>query len=152
MNARPTTRPTPTINHRPRVDLLEQVADNRAERDEVRRILSAQVTDAEITRLNAERAAEVEARVQLNAEQHARWRAAPHAVGPATHAHRYSACASGPCKGGTRPCPSPEACQTSAEPAPRPPRRTGDRLRIALLVLASWVAVAATLYAVGVRP
>ena len=73
------------------LDLLDQVADSAAERDAVRRILSEPLTEAD-----------------LDAQQ--RWKAAPWPFAPANHAHRFSACVSGPCEQGRKLCPSPEAC------------------------------------------
>jgi hypothetical protein len=66
---------------------------------------------------------------------------------------RYAACANGPCAQGRKLCPTPQACQLGegdADP-PRTPMRRGDALRLALLVLASWAAIAVTLYSMGVR-
>ena len=131
MNASPMTinrtRCTdPTLVHR--VDLLDQVADSTEERDAVRRILSEPLAEHELDTLG---------------------RYASAAVYPI----RYSACANGPCAQGRKLCPTPQACQLGegdADP-PRTPMRRGDALRLALLVLASWAAIAATLYAMGVR-
>ena len=67
---------------------------------------------------------------------------------------RYTACANGPCAQGRKLCPTPQACQLGegddADP-PRTPMRRGAALRLGLLCLASWAAIAATLYAMGVR-
>ena len=110
-------------------DLLSQVADSREERDNVRRILGG-LTERD---LDAQEA----------------WKRAPFAHGPANHAHRYSACQSGPCAGGRKPCPSAEACQMAAADPPRPPMRGGDLLCLIALALAGWGAIALTLLAMG---
>lgn len=80
-------------------DLLDKVADSTAERDEVRRILGERLTESELDDAIASKRREDA------------WRASPWPYAPANHAHRYSACKSGPCEGGTKLCPSPEACQ-----------------------------------------
>lgn len=51
-------------------------------------------------------------------------------------------------------CPTPQACQLSAEPEPTrpPPPRGGDMLRVIAFLLCAWAAVAATLLVLGVRP
>jgi hypothetical protein len=115
-------------NHRTHADLLSQVADSTAERDAVRRILSEPLDEHELDTL-------------------ARYRNAD------GHPTRFAACADGPCAGGRKLCPTPEACRIAdqANP-PRPPMRRGDALRLIALGLAAWAAVAATLYAMGVRP
>jgi hypothetical protein len=79
-------------------------------------------------------------------EAHERFKRQPWPIGPANHAHRYSTC-SGPCERGRKPCPTPGACECAEE---RPPSRSGDLLRIVILVLACWAAVAATLIVTGV--
>lgn len=123
------------LTHRVHQDLLAQVAGSEEEEREVRRILSEPLKLRE-----------------SDLDAHERWKRAPFAVGRATHAHRYSACASGPCAGGTKLCPSPAACQISDDAdAPRPPRRLGDVFAVVALLLASWAAVAFTLMAMGVR-
>ena len=55
----------------------------------------------------------------------------------------------GLCAQGRRLCPSPQACQLVDED--RPPMRGGDLLRVVVLVLACWAAVALTLIAAGIR-
>lgn len=110
------------------IDLLAQVADSTEERDNVRRILSG-LTEAD-----------------LDAQE--KWKRAPFPIGATNRAHSYSVCRSGPCEGGAKLCPSPEACQLGDE---RPPLRAGDFWRVVALVVASWAAVAAVLLALGVR-
>lgn len=80
------------LGYRAHDDLLDQVAASDLERADVRRVLGAPLTEQDLDALQ-------------------KWRAAPFAAGRNTHAHRYSACKSGPCQGGTKLCPSPEACQ-----------------------------------------
>ena len=129
MNARPMTTPSMTTpNHRPRVDLLDQVAESTEERDAVRRILSEPLAEHELDTLG-------------------------HYASAAVYPIRYTACANGPCAQGRKLCPTPQACQLGegdADP-PRTPMRRGDALRVILLGLAAWAAIAATLYAMGVR-
>lgn len=79
--------------------LLDQVADSREEAAEVRRILGQRLTEAELDDAIASKRREDA------------WRASPWPYSPHNHAHRYSACKSGPCEGGAKLCPSPEACQ-----------------------------------------
>lgn len=81
------------------MQLCEQIADQEAERDEVRAILG-KLTEADL-----------DARIDYAQHTQERWQAAPFAVGATNHAHRYSACSS--C--GTGPCRAPEACEM-AEP------------------------------------
>lgn len=125
MNASPMTM----FNPSPRVDdLLDQVADSTEERDAVRRILSEPLAEHELDTLGRY-------------------------TGAAVYPIRYSACANGPCAQGRKLCPTPQACQLGegdADP-PRTPMRRGDALRVILLGLAAWAAIAATLYAMGVR-
>ena len=78
-------------NYTKRADLLAQVADSAEEDAHVRRVLGARVNEAEL-------------------DEYEQWRRAPFPIGATNHAHRYSACKSGPCNGGTKLCPSPEAC------------------------------------------
>lgn len=117
-------------------DLLDRVAASTEERDEVRRILGADPL------------------AEHELDTHIRH------VRAAAYPIRYRACANGPCAQGRKLCPTPQACQVSAEPAddiadeadaPRPPMRRGDALRLIMLGLASWAAVAGALYAMGVR-
>lgn len=70
-------------------------------------------------------------------DAHAKWKAAPFACGRCTDLHRN--------------CPTPQACQIGDDEPDRPPMRRGDALRLILLGLASWAAIALTLYAMGVR-
>lgn len=104
----------------PRVDLLDQVADSTEERDAVRRILSEPLAEHELDTLGRY-------------------------AGAAVYPIRYSACANGPCAQGRKLCPTPQACQLGegdgADP-PRAPMRRGDTLRLVLLGLASWAAIA----------
>lgn len=104
------------------LDLLDQVADSAAERDAVRRILSEPLTEAD-----------------LDAQQ--RWKAAPWPFAPANHAHRYSACVSGPCDQGRKLCPSPEACLRADRAEPGEEARANRLQRalagVALIVVAA---------------
>lgn len=118
-------------------DLLAQVAESEAEDREVRRILGAQLTDAELTRINAEQLERVEIAV-------AAYKRSPWPYAPANHAHRYSGC-SGPCEGGKRPCTTPEACERADEARPAP--RAGDMVFVAVVCLASWAAIVFALVA-----
>lgn len=120
-------------------DLLSQVADSEAEAAEVRRVLSRRVTDAELTRRNAERLEEVENAV-------AAYKRAPWPIAPANHAHRHSPGCSR-CEGGGVKCATPDACEVPERPAPR----AGDLWRVVGLVLASWAAVAFVLLVLGFR-
>ena len=127
-------KPARTERHA-RIDLLDQVADSEAERLEVRRILGE---------LAAQDDAALLAEHEL--DTHIRH------VRAAAYPIRYRACANGPCAQGRKLCPTPQACQVSAEPdPPRPPLRRGDGLIAAALVVASWAAVAGVLYVMGVR-
>ena len=124
-------------------DLLAQVADSEAEAAEVRRVLSRRVTDAEITRRNAARLDAVECAV-------AAYKRSPWPYAPSNHAHRHSPGCSR-CESGLTQCTTPEACER-AEMTSQPPR-AGGLLRIVVLVLACWAAVAFTLLVIsGVRP
>lgn len=106
-------------------DLLDQVESDRATRDNIRRILSEPLTEAD-----------------LDAQE--KWKRAPFAVGATNHAHRYSrACSL--CESGMHYCASPQACQLADEP--RPQKRAGDLLTVLALLLASWAAVAFVLLA-----
>lgn len=117
-------------------ELVRQAEDRTAERDAVRRIIGGQ---GKLT--------------EHDLDAHERYKRAPFAIGAVTHAHRYSACKSGPCAGGSKLCPSPEACQLDALPDdPRPPMRSGDFWRVVALVLASWAAVAFVLLVTGMHP
>jgi hypothetical protein len=95
------------------IDLLAQVADSTEERDNVRRILGGMTED------------------DLDAQE--RFKRAPFPIGAANHAHRYSACQSGPCAGGTKLCPTPAACQCAEG---RPATERGDIYRV--LAMATW--------------
>jgi hypothetical protein len=119
-------KPARTERHA-RLDLLDQVDDSTKERDEVRRILGAPLAEHELDTHECHKRA-------------------------AVYPIRYRACANGPCAQGRKLCPTPQACQVSAEPdPPRPPLRRGDGLIAAALVVASWAAVAGVLYVMGVR-
>lgn len=111
-------------------DLLAQVAESEAEEREVRRILGTRLT-----------AAELDDAIAANRSAH--W-----PIAPANHAHRYSACESGPCQGGRKLCPSPEACMRSDESRPQP--RAGDLVLAAALFLGVWAAIVFALLAAGV--
>lgn len=111
------------------IDLLSQVADSTEERDNVRRILTG-LTERD---LDAQEA----------------WKRSPWPATQHNHAHRYSACQSGPCQQGRKLCPTPEACQMAAADPPRPPMRGGDFLRLLGIALAGWAAIALTLLAMG---
>ncbi len=106
-------------------DLLEQVADTADELETVRRILSAPPA-APLTEAD------------LDAQQ--AWLRAPWPATASNHAHRYSACRSGPCDQGRKLCPSPEACQCAEPAAPGSESRAGRAVRAgagaALLVVA----------------
>lgn len=119
-------------------DLLDQVAASGLERADVRRVLGAPLTEQDLDALQ-------------------KWRAAPLAAGRNTHAHRYSACRSGPCDQGRKRCPAPEACECADEP--RPPKEPGDATRIIGLIIGSWAlglallaAGAATAIVLGWQP
>ena len=116
-------------------DLLDQVADSTEERDNVRRILGEPFTGADHF---------ADASKMIAEHRRATW-----PIAPANHAHRYSACASGPCQGGRKLCPSPEACMRADEPRPQP--RAGDLVLAAALFLGVWAAIVLTLIASGVR-
>ena len=103
-------------------DLLAQVAESEAEDREVRRILGAQLTDAELTRINAEQLERVESAV-------AAYKRSPWPYAPANHAHRYSGC-SGPCAGGTKPCPTADACQCADWERPTVIRKCADFIAV----------------------
>ena len=113
-------------NYSTHSDLLVQVADSAEEDAHVRRVLGGRVSEAEL-------------------DEHEQWRRAPHPVGATNHAHRYSRCASGPCAGGTRPCPTAEACQCEDE-ARAAGGRT-ERLAVWTLLAALWAAIVFTLLA-----
>ena len=95
------------------IDLLSQVADSTAERDNVRRILGG-ITEDEL-------------------DAHERYKRTPFPTTQHNHAHRYSACQSGPCAGGTKLCPTPAACQCAEG---RPATERGDIYRV--LAMATW--------------
>jgi len=133
-------------DRRSHADLLDQVETDQATRDAVRRILAAPLTEDELDRANI-------AKAEYIAQEHRRWKSAPWPVGATNHVHRFSACQSGPCKQGRRPCPSPQQCMLPDADDTRPPPRAGDMLRVVVLVLACWAAVALTLVAItGVTP
>jgi len=92
------------LDHRTHADLLDQVADSTEERDNVRAILGAALTDDEITRANAERLDDVESAV-------AAYKRAPWPYAPANHAHRHSRPACSRCDSGLAQCVTREACQ-----------------------------------------
>ena len=118
-------------NHRS-TDLLSHVADSTHERDEVRRTLTEPLTLTE---------------ADLDAQE--RYKQAPFPLTKHNHAHRYSACVSGPCQQGSKLCPTPDACQRADDH--RPPLRAGNLWRVLALVLISWAAVALVLIASGLR-
>lgn len=91
------------------MDLLAQVADSTEERDEVRRILAAALTDEEITRANGERLDAVECAVAAH-------KRSPWPYAPANSAHRHSQGCSR-CESGLTQCVTPEACEVAALPA-----------------------------------
>lgn len=121
-------------------DLLSRVADSEAEEREVRRELSKPVTDAELTRINAERLDAVESAV-------AAYKRAPWPYAPANHAHRHSGC-SGPCEGGVKQCATPEACER-ADDAPPSPSAWG-KVGAVVICVAAVAAVAFALVSAGV--
>lgn len=106
------------------LDLLDQVADSADEARAVRRTFGVPLTGDELDTL----------------ERHKR---------AANYPIRYAACAHGPCDQGRKLCPTPQACQISAEPdAPRPPLQRGDGpLVLAGLLLA--VAIVLSIAGVG---
>ena len=120
------------LTHRTHADLLDQVTDDEAEKRNVRRILGAPLPLRE-----------------EDLDAHQRYLLAPFPVAPANHAHRYSACRSGPCQQGRKLCPSPEACQLDAAAAgARPPRRR-DTLRTFALAAAGVAGIGLVLGAVA---
>jgi len=116
-------------NYTKSADLLAHVADSAEEDAHVRRVLGARVSEAEL-------------------DEYEQWRRAPFPIGATNHAHRFSACKSGPCEQGRNPCPSPDACECAEQ---RPTPRSGDFWRVLALVLASWGAVAFVLLVMGIR-
>lgn len=116
------------------LDLLDQVADSEAERLEVRRILSELAAQDDDATLLAEHELDTHIR-------HVR---------AAVYPIRHRACANGPCAQGRKLCPTPQACQVSAEPdAPRPPLKRGDGPRV-LAMLGLAVAIVLGIAAAGV--
>ena len=109
------------------IDLLEQVTASTAERDAVRRILSEHWSEPEPGVYVAGGLTEDD----LDAQE--RFERAPFPIGAANNAHRYSACQSGPCEGGTKLCPTPAACQCAES---RPATERGDIYRV--LAMATW--------------
>lgn len=98
-------------------DLLDQVADSTAERDEVRRIFGT----AGGRNLNApqiQRGGLSEA--DLDAQQ--RYKRAPFPVSAANHAHRHSRPACSRCDSGLTQCTTPEACERAEAAARKRPR------------------------------
>lgn len=117
-------------DRRTHFDLLDQVADSTEERDNVRRVLGAELRD-QTSRLPLLTEADLDAQE--------RWKRAPFAIGAVTHAHRYSrpsesnpaepltsrrACSL--CESGMHFCASPDACQL-ADDEPPPKRNDNDR-------------------------
>lgn len=100
-------------------DLLDQVERDKAIRDKVREILSPRVTEAEITRLNAQRLGDVERAVE-------RWKQAPIAIGATNDAHRHSRPSCSRCDSGMAQCTTPEACQLAERDKPGPGDSRGD--------------------------
>lgn len=130
-------------DRRTHFDLLEQVADSTEERDNVRRILGAELRD-QTSRLPLLTEADLDAQE--------RWKRAPFAVGAVTHAHRYSRRACSLCESGLHFCASPDACQLADdEPPPkrndndRPPLMTRDQALSLGLVLLSCASVLFTI-------
>lgn len=129
-------------DRRTHFDLLEQVADSTEERDNVRRILGAELRD-QTSRLPLLTEADLDAQE--------RWKRAPFAVGAVTHAHRYSRRACSLCESGLHFCATPDACQLADdEPPPkrddndRPPLMTRDQAFSLGLVLLSCASVCFT--------
>ena len=121
------------------IDLLDQVADTRVEAAHVRRVLGPELQ----RKLDA-----LPPLTEADLDAHQAWLQAPFPTTANNHAHRYSACKSGPCQQGRKLCPSPQACQIEAanEAAarePRPPLRAGDFWLVVALVIASWAVAAA---------
>lgn len=114
-------------------DLLEQVADTADELETVRRILSAPPA-APLTEAD------------LDAQQ--AWLRAPWPATASNHAHRFSACVSGPCDQGRKLCPSPEACLRADRAEPGEEARA-NRLQRALAGLALIVVAALMGGAIG---
>ena len=122
-------------------DLLAQVASSEAEEREVRRALSAPVTDAEIARINAERLSDVESAI-------AAYKRAPWPYAPANHAHRHSRGCSGPCEGGAKQCATPEACERADDARPSP--SAWDRVGAVVIYAVAAAAVVFALVSAGV--
>lgn len=122
-------------------DLLSRVADSEAEEREVRRELSKPVTDAELTRINAERLGDVESAIEA-------YKRAPWPYAPANHAHRHSRGCSGPCEGGAKQCATPEACERADDARPSP--SAWDRVGAVVIYAVAAAAVAFALIATGV--
>lgn len=85
------------------MDLLRQVAESEDEERNVRRILGAKLTDADL-------------------DAHAKWKAAPWPIAPANHAHRHSRPACSRCESGLEQCVTPEACERAEAAARKLPR------------------------------
>lgn len=122
-------------------DLLSRVADSEAEEREVRRELSKPVTDAELTRINAERLGDVESAIEA-------YKRAPWPYAPANHAHRHSRGCSGPCEGGAKQCATPEACERADDARPSP--SAWDRVGAVVIYAVAAAAVAFALVSAGV--
>lgn len=122
-------------------DLLSRVADSEAEEREVRRELSKPVTDAELTRINAERLGDVESAIEA-------YKRAPWPYAPANHAHRHSRGCSGPCEGGAKACATPAACERADDARPSP--SAWDRVGAVVIYAVAAAAVAFALIATGV--
>lgn len=149
------------LTHRTHADLLDQVADSQAEADHVRavlgqpgvvdlcaacgypcRITQRLVWSGSVVRHAGcvERLTEADLDARLADKRN-------HPARPDTSPRTWPSCC-GSCADGRRPCHTPAACQISAEPdAPRPMARAGDLLRVIVLVLLSWAAVAAVVIA-----
>lgn len=118
-------------NYATHADLLAQVADSAEEDAHVRRVLGARVSEAEL-------------------DEYEQWRRAPHPVGATNHAHRFSACKSGPCEQGRKLCPSPEACQCS-EPDNRAERAITGLVTFTCAALVCGAVAAGVLIVMGVQ-
>lgn len=101
-------------------DLLAQVATSEEEDREVRRILSAPLTVAD-----------------LDAQE--RYKRAPFPIGATNHAHRHSRPACSRCESGLAHCVTPAACELAERPDP--PMQAGDLVRVWGLFLAGWAVV-----------
>ena len=118
-------------NYSTHSDLLVQVADSAEEDAHVRRVLGARVSEAEL-------------------DEYEQWRRAPFPIGATNHAHRYSACKSGPCEQGRKPCPSTEACQCS-EPDNRAERAITGLVTFTVAALVCGAVAAVVLIVMGVK-